>query len=121
MRPSIDKRFIVGLAVKVLRVSGVAGLVGFLLATAIAHFGANEADFENPVKQIDIPSASSSLVMLDQRRDRSDRSEPKLAKADLLREILPAPESTGITQMPTANAEIPAASELGEPLRLAPR
>src|SRR5688572_21862715 len=119
MRSSIDRRYIMGLTVKILRVCGVAGFVGFLLATAVSYLGANKTDIQALTTKISVPSPSPSVVMFDQRQDRLDQSRQRAAKADMLYDA--APESTHfLTQKQIANVEIPTASELNEPLPLAP-
>lgn len=121
MRSSINRRFILGLTVKILRVCGVAGLVGFLLATAVGYLGANQADNRALTTEISVPSTSPSMVMFDQRQDRLDQSRQRAAKADMLYDPMPASESTHfLTQKQITTVEIPATSELNEPLHLAP-
>jgi hypothetical protein len=121
MRLSIDRRYILGLTVMILRVCGVAGLVGFLMATAVGYLGANQADIQSATAKISVPSISPSLVMFDHRQDRLDQSRQRAAKADMLVGPMPAPESTHfLTQKQTTPVEIPAASELNDPIHLAP-
>jgi hypothetical protein len=121
MRSPIDRRYILGLTVKILRVCGVAGVVGFLTATAVGYLGANQADIQAANAKIEVPSISPSLVMFDQRQDRLDQSRQRAAKADMLVGPLPARESTHfLTQKQISTVEIPTASELNEPIHLAP-
>jgi hypothetical protein len=121
MRSSINRRFILGLTVKILRVCGAAGLVGLLLATAVGYLGANQADNRASTTEISVLSTSPSTVMFDQRQDRLDQSRQRAAKADMLYDPMPASESTHfLTQKQITTVEIPAASELNEPLHLAP-
>ena len=121
MRLSIDRRYFLGLTVKILRVCGVAGLVGFLIATAVGYLGANQADVQSATAKISVPSISPSLVMFDHRQDRLDQSRQRTAKADMLVGPMPAPKSTHfLTQKQISTVEIPAASELNAPIHLAP-
>ena len=121
MRLSIDRRYVLELTVKILRMCGVAGLVGFLMATAVGYLGANQADIRSATAKISVPSISPSLVMLEQRQDRLDQSQQRAAKADMLVGPMPAPESTHfLTQKQISTVEIPAASELNEPIHLVP-
>jgi hypothetical protein len=118
MRSSIDRRYILGLTV---RVCGVAGVLGFLMATAVGYLGANQADIQSATAKSSVPSISPSLVMFDQRQDRLDRSRQRAAKADMLVGPMPAPGSTHfLTRKQISTAEIPTASELNEPIHLAP-
>jgi hypothetical protein len=107
MRLLSDKGYMVGLTVRILRVSGVAGLVGFLLATVVNHLGANQADIQATIIQVDIPNASFPSVTSHQRHDRLDQPGQPAAKADL--EKMSAAESTS-----------PDVPEIGEPQHLAP-
>jgi hypothetical protein len=121
MRLSIDRRCILGLTVKILRVCGVAGLVGFLMATAVDYLGANQADIQSTTTKISVPSISPSLVMFDQRQDRLDQSRQRAEKADMLVGPMPASESTHfLAQKQIGTAEIKAVSQLDEPIHLAP-
>jgi hypothetical protein len=121
MRSSIDGRYILGLTVKIVRVCGVAGLVGFLMATAVGYLGANQAAIQTATAKISVPSTSPSSVMFDHRQDRLDRSQQRAAKADILVSPMPAPESTHfLTQKQLPTVEIPAVSQLDEPIHLAP-
>jgi hypothetical protein len=121
MRLSIDRRYILGLTVKILRVCGVAGVVGFLVATTVGYIGANQPDVQSATAKIGVPRISPSLVMFGQRQDRLDQSRQRTAKADILVGPLPARESTHfLTQKQISTVEIPTASELNEPIHLAP-
>jgi hypothetical protein len=121
MRLSIDRRYILGLTVKILRVCGVSGLVGFLMATAVGYLGANQTALQPATAKISVPSISPSLVMFDHRQDRLDQSQQRAAKADILVGPMPAPESTHfLTQKQISTVEIPTASQLDEPIHLAP-
>lgn len=121
MRSSINRRFVLGLTVKILRVCGVAGLVGLLLATAVGYLGAKKADNPALTTEISVPRTSSSLVIFDQRQDRLDKSRQRTAKADMLYEPLSAAEATQfLAQKQINRMEISAASELDEPFHLAP-
>jgi hypothetical protein len=121
MCSSIDRRYILGLTVKILRVCGVAGLVGFLMATAVGYLGANQADIQPTTTKTDAPGTSQTLVMFNQRQDRLDQSRQRAAKADMLVGPMPAPESTHfLTQKQIDTVEIPATSEFNEPIHLAP-
>jgi hypothetical protein len=77
MQSATDKDHTVELVIKVLRVSGLAGLVGFLLATAIGRLGADQPTVPGPVTQM---RASATI---DARSDRSDADTHEAGKADL--------------------------------------
>lgn len=120
MQSSWHSAFNLELAQKILWVSGVAGLFGFLLATAVGHLGANQSDIGNAAKQVDTPSASAPLVMLHQRRDRLDQSKQPASKADLLLEIMPSSRTTrALKQTPITRVEISPAPALERPRSLA--
>lgn len=120
MRSSLHSACNLGLAQKILWVSGLAGLFGFFLATAVGHLGANQSDIGNAAQQVDTPSASAPLVMLHQRRDRLDRSKQQSVKADLLLEIMPASRTTHtLKQTPITRVEISPVPALERPRSLA--
>jgi hypothetical protein len=120
MQSSWHSAFNLELAQKILWVSGLAGLLGFLLATAVGHLSANQSDIGNAAKQVDTPSASAPLVMLHQRRDRLDRSKQPAVKADLLLDIMPASRTTdSLKQTPITRVEISSAPALERPRSLA--
>lgn len=120
MRSSWHSAFNLELTQNILWVSGLAGLFGFFLATAVGHLGANQSDIGNAAKQIDTPSASAPLVMLHQRRDRLDRSKQPAVKADLLLDIMPASRTTdSLKQTPITRVEISPAPALERPRSLA--
>jgi hypothetical protein len=77
MQRATDKDHTVELVIKVLRVSGVAALVGFLLATAIGRLGADAPNVHGPGTQM---RASATI---DARSDRSDANTHEAGKADL--------------------------------------
>ena len=92
MRTSINEHYVLQLTIKTLRVCGVAGLIGFLLATAIDQIGANRAVFQAPTTKISVPAVT--VAAFDRGQDRSDQSEQQAAKADMLMDSRPAREST---------------------------
>jgi hypothetical protein len=104
MCSSINRHYILQLTIKTLRVCGVAGLIGFLLAAAIDQIGANRAVFQAPTTKISVPAVL--VATFDRRQDRSDQSEQQTAKADMLGDSRPARGSTHfITEAPVTNVE----------------
>jgi hypothetical protein len=121
MRSSIKRRYVLQLTIKTLRVCGVAGLVGFLLATAIDQIGANRAVFGTT--KISVPAVP--VVTFDRRQDRSDQSEQQTAKTGMLMDLRPAQGSThfiteapvtavAITKLPALNGSMWTADRLGK-------
>ena len=110
MRSSINRHYVLQLTIKTLRVCGVAGLVGFLLATAIDQIGANRAVFQARTTQISVPAVP--VATFDRRKDRSDQSEQQTAKSDMLMDLRLARQSTHfITEAPVtavATTKLPA-------------
>jgi hypothetical protein len=120
MRSSINKHCILQLTIKTLRVCGVAGLIGFLLATAIDQIGANRAVFQAPTTEISVPAVP--VAAFDRRQDRSNRSEQQTAKADMLGDSRPARESTHfIIEAPVPDVEITDVPALNAPMWTADR
>jgi hypothetical protein len=120
MRSLINRHYILQLTIKTLRVCGVAGLIGFFLATAIDQVGANRAVFQAPTTKISVPAVP--VATFDRRQDRSDQLEQQTAKADMLMESRSARESTHfITEAPVTNSEITdLPATLNSPMRLGP-
>jgi hypothetical protein len=117
MSSSIDLRYILRPIVKSPRVCGVAGVMGFLLATAAGYLGANQADIRATTTKTD-PGTSPSLS--DQRQDRLDPPRQWATKTDRLHDPVPASKSSLPTQKHITIVETPAAPEFNEPLHLVP-
>jgi hypothetical protein len=120
MRSSINRPSILRLTIKTLRVCGVAGLCGFLLATAIDQLGANQADIQAPTIKINVPKLRPPVAPFDRRQDRSAQSDQQTAKADMLI-MMPAGVSTHfINVAQVTDVEIADLPALNSPMRLAP-
>ena len=116
MRSSINRHYVLQLAIKTLRVCGGAGLIGFLLAIAIDQIGANRAVFRATTTKISVPEVP--VTTFDRRHDRV-HSEQQSAKADMLRDLRPAGESTHfITEAPVTNVEVTDLPALNGQMRL---
>jgi hypothetical protein len=121
MCSSINRHYILQLTIKTLRVCGVAGLVGFLFATAIDQIGANRAVFQAPTTKINVPGFPSPVATFDRRQDRSDQSEQQTAKADMLIDSRPPRGSIHfIIEAPVTNVEISDFPALDGPMRPGP-
>jgi hypothetical protein len=119
MCSSINRHYILQLTIKTLRVCGVAGFVGFLLATAIDQIGANRAVFQAPTTKINIPRFPTPVATVNRRHDRADHLDQQSAKADMLMDLRPAGESTHfITEAPVTNVEVTDLPALNGPMRL---
>jgi hypothetical protein len=121
MCSSINRHYILQLTIKTLRVCGVAGLIGFLLATAIDQIGANRAVIRAPTTKITVPRFPPPVATFDRRQDRSAQSEQQTAKADMLIGSRPARGSTHfITEAQVTNLEIADLPAFNGPMRLGP-
>jgi hypothetical protein len=119
MRSSIYEHYVWHLTIKTLRVCGAAGLIGFLLATAIDQIGANRAVLQALTTKISVPEVP--VPTFDRRQDRADQSEQP-AKADMLIGLGPARLSTHfITEAPVTNVEISGLAALDGPMWTADR